>query len=169
MTHKHPFIRRTSAFFLYLTFFVMAASVTSCAVAATVLSANDGDTFRVQDAGAKYKVRLWAVDAPERGQPGCDAALDAVMDITASGDVKITRKGKSYDRIVAQVQTPKGDLAEILLANGLVLLDERYSKNVEYRAAQSNAKANKLGLWATEFTAPWVWRKSHSSRGKGCT
>lgn len=171
MNISHRYIRRSSAFFLALTMLVMLSVLGSCAQsasAAVIIRAHDGDTFHVHDGGSEYKVRLWAVDAPERGQPGCGAALMAMTDMAVGESLKITARGKSYDRTVAQVQTKRGDLAEMLLREGLVLLDERYSKKLEYRNAQSEAQANRRGLWGTKFTQPWVWRKQHTSRGKAC-
>lgn len=141
---------------------------TGAAFASSVVSVHDGDTFMVNTAGNVYKVRLWAVDAPELGQPGCAAARDAAADLLKGEDVKVLARGTSYNRTVGQVLTAKGDLSLLLLQDGLVLLDERYSKKLEYRLAQSEARVNKRGLWGTKFTPPWVWRKQHSSRGKGC-
>ena len=172
MTHKHVFIRRTSALFLWLWALVLVASVAAAispVQAAIVTQVHDGDTLHaVMSDGTERRVRLWAVDAPELGQPGCAAARAALHEITKGEEVRLIPRGTSYDRVVAQLLIEGGDVAEILLRSGVVLLDERYSKRPAYTRAQDEARIYKRGVWAAERTPPWVWRKHNSSRGKAC-
>ena len=53
---------------------IVAAFVSSPAIAAdylgTVLAVSDGDTFTMEADGAKVRVRICGIDAPQRGQAG---------------------------------------------------------------------------------------------------
>ena len=55
---------------------MVAAFVCSPAIAADylgkVLAVSDGDTFTMEADGAKVRVRICGIDAPERGQAGYD-------------------------------------------------------------------------------------------------
>lgn len=75
----------------------------------------DGDTFRCDGA---LKVRLWGVDAPERDAPGGLAATRALADLTHQQTVVCRRRGKSYDRIVAQCWVGRRDVAGALVRAG---------------------------------------------------
>lgn len=165
---QHPVMRGGALAILALLFGAVTLCISSLALAgSSVEHVHDGDTFTMSDGTSSYRVRLWAVDAPELGQEGCAAARNFASAMVANG-ITLVRKGSSYDRVVAQVLTRHGDLATLMLAGGFVMLDERYSKRTDYRAAQEFAETNRLGIWANDPTPPWQWRKSNSSRGKAC-
>lgn len=75
----------------------------------------DGDTFRCDGA---LKVRLWGVDAPERDAPGGLGATRALADLTQGQLVVCKRRGKSYDRVVAQCWVGRRDIAGALVRAG---------------------------------------------------
>ncbi len=75
----------------------------------------DGDTFRCDGA---LRIRLWGVDAPERDAPGGPAAARALADITFGQTVVCRRRGKSYDRVVAQCWVGRRDVAAELVRRG---------------------------------------------------
>lgn len=75
----------------------------------------DGDTLRC-DGGVK--IRLWGVNAPERNAPGGPAATRALGAITRGQALVCRRRGKSYDRIVAQCWVGRRDVAGELVRQG---------------------------------------------------
>lgn len=85
----------------------------------------DGDTFRC-DGGVR--IRLWGVNAPERNAPGGPAATRALAAITRSKAVVCQRKGKSYDRIVAQCWVGRRDVAGDLVRQGHAVDWPKFSK-----------------------------------------
>jgi len=85
----------------------------------------DGDTFRCDRA---LKIRLWGVDAPERNAEGGPAATRALAELTRGQTVVCRRRGKSYDRIVAQCFVGNRDLAAELVRKGAALDAPRFSK-----------------------------------------
>lgn len=66
--------------------------------AAGLCAAIDGDTLRC----GNDRVRLWGIDAPERGDPGADAARVALDKLIHRKQVECIRKGTSHGRFVAQ-------------------------------------------------------------------
>lgn len=95
--------------------------------AATVERVVDGDTLDVSlDLGMRVhlrtRLRLEAIDTPERGQDGHTEAAVAVAALIAPSDSKVivtTRKPDKYGRALARVTLPDGrDLADTLIAHG---------------------------------------------------
>ncbi len=144
---------------------------------------NDGDSFHIQAAGKEYLIRLYFVDAaetdmsfPERVNE--QAKYFGVSDdqAVAAGEAaekftheKLARPftvrtcmqgamGRSnMPRIYAFVATPEGDLAELLVANGLARVHGSAAAPVglnspelewqKLRRLESEAKAQKVGGW----------------------
>ena len=125
----------------------------------------DGDTLEING----QHVRLWGIDAFERGQTcgmiACGtAAATALWQVTYSRIVECTPKGaRSYGRVVAVCRVGGRDLAEHLVALGWALDWPRYSGGV-YKAAQDVAQADRVGAWSTTFTRPWEYRANERTR-----
>lgn len=94
----------------------------------------DGDTFRC---GGDTKIRLWGVNAPERNAAGGPAATRALAAITRGKAVVCKRKGKSYDRIVAQCWVDRRDVAADLVRQGHAVDWPRYSKGYYARVLRN--------------------------------
>jgi endonuclease YncB( thermonuclease family) len=75
----------------------------------------DGDTFRCD---GNLKVRLWGIQAPERSDPGGPASTRALADITHGRTLVCRRRGKSYDRVVAQCWIGDTDVAGEMVRRG---------------------------------------------------
>ena len=92
----------------------------------TGLIATDGDTMRAGD----VKIRLWGIDAPERGDPGYRASKDALRDLIegqtlACDEMYLDR----YGRTVARCTLPDGrDLACELVGQDAARDWPKYSK-----------------------------------------
>lgn len=124
----------------------------------------DGDTLEV----AGQRIRLWGIDAPERGQTcggrdgriyecGRDAA--AVLAELARGRVVCEpRERDRYGRIVAVCRTDAGDLGAAMVRRGWAVDYTRYSRGA-YRAEEAAARAERLGIWAGRFDMPETWRR----------
>jgi endonuclease YncB( thermonuclease family) len=84
----------------------------------------DGDTF---EAASGEVVRLWGIDAPERGEAGADAATAALAGLLARGATCQRRGTDRYGRTVARCTGPAGDIACALVAAGHATDWPRYS------------------------------------------
>lgn len=85
----------------------------------------DGDTFRCD---GSLKIRLWGIDAPERNAPGGLAATRALADLTHGQTLVCRRRGKSYDRVVAQCWVGRQDVAGELVRRGHAVDLPRFSR-----------------------------------------
>ena len=124
----------------------------------------DGDTIELD----LEKVRLYGIDAPEKGQPckrnnsyyDCGATSKYQLEIILVGaKVKCTKKGKDkWGRFIAQCLANNEDIGRIMVRQGWALAYRQYSS--AYIKDEEFAQTNKLGIWSTEFAIPSEWRKS---------
>lgn len=134
----------------------------------------DADTLAING----RRVRLAGIDAVEAGQTclravpastglsgaswPCGAHATAVMRNMLARDPMVTCVPKitdKYGRIGAVCLNSEGDLAGRLVAQGLAIAYRRYS--LAYVDHEEAAKAEKLGIWAGEFTLPETWRRGN--------
>jgi endonuclease YncB( thermonuclease family) len=110
-----------------------AAFVCSPAIAADylgkVLTVSDGPTFSMEADGAKVRVRICGIDAPERGQAGYGQAAGALSNMIEGKTVHCLQVGDGTvcdgpsrptgrDRIVAQCYLNKVHIAEQMTRSG---------------------------------------------------
>ena len=134
----------------------------------TVVAVTDGDTLTVVPSGASpdqppVRVRLSAIDCPERNQPFGLPARDRVIDLTLGQTVTVVGESTDrYRRLVAWVVLSDGrNLNHEMVAAGLAWWYRQYARyNRTLEALQSEARDHRRGLWsADDATAPWDWRK----------
>lgn len=121
---------------------------------ATVVSIIDGDTLHatrlVGGQAVDERLRLWGVDAPERGQPLAREAT-ALLTQLCAGQVLTARVmgHPSYGRPVVRLTLGDGrDVARELLLAGLVRHLTAYAPHeAPYAAAQAEAQVARRGLW----------------------
>ncbi len=101
----------------------------------------DGDTFYLQ--GVDTRIRLWGVDAPEREEPGFDAATEMLTQLTAGTALTCEEVDRDrYRRIVARCYTELGDdLSALMIDSGaadeyLIFTDGYYAARRLQRASQ---------------------------------
>jgi endonuclease YncB( thermonuclease family) len=105
---------------------------------AVITKAVDGDTVlaMISFGGWKMrheKIRLLAIDAPERGEPGYDEATkfltDLVLNQRATVILKENAEGQIkcgfYGRVLARIEIHGWDVSELMLEQGLV---KKYSR-----------------------------------------
>ena len=141
---------------------------------AGIASVVDGDTIEIHG----QHIRFDGVDAPERAQRCGDAsgvdypcgrrsagALSAF--VAASGPVRCTFvEWDRYHRFVGDCRRADGaSVAAWMVEHGQALDWPRYSHGA-YAAQQAKAEAEKVGLWAGAFQAPWDWRAAHANNAQ---
>ena len=96
--------------------------------AAKVVRVVDGDTFRVE--GLERSIRIWGLDAPERGESGGSAATRALRGLIEGREVRCRiRDIDRYRRIVGQCFLPDGrDVAAAMIRKGAATEYCRFSK-----------------------------------------
>lgn len=122
----------------------------------------DGDTIEIRG----ERVRLFAADAPEMGQPWWTAdgehrdagqlarkALERLVEGRRLS-VRVLREDQ-YRRSVAIVKVDGRDVARALVSQGWAFASPESKR---YRRAQTSAKRGKKGLWQGDLQMPWDYR-----------
>lgn len=128
----------------------------------------DGDTIRIGEA----RIRLFGIDAPE-GKQTCERdgmawlcgqeSAKWLRELVADKTLTCTERDRDrYKRIVAVCTLPDGrNINSEIVAAGMALAYVPYAGDL-YKPQEADAKADKRGLWAGTFQAPWEWRRSKS-------
>lgn len=106
----------------------------------------DGDTIIVDG----VRVRIWGVDAPERGQPYSRQATMFTRRQALGQDVTLIDHGRDrYGRTVAEVILPDGrDLGQDLTRQGLARWKPKYARRAFHlKNSQTRAQAQRRGQW----------------------
>lgn len=141
------------------------------------ISVYDGDTLTMTtQAGAKQRVRLAQIDAPEKKQAYGETSASALAQLVLRETICIKPAGKSgefeqsYDRKVAWVERLRDGLQvnRAMVASGNAYVGEkRYLTDYSLLRDQEAAKSAAAGLWAlpaSQRTLPHEWRKAHSNQ-----
>jgi endonuclease YncB( thermonuclease family) len=146
-----------------------------------VVSVSDGDAITIlDDAEVRQRVRLAAIDAPEKGQPFGERSRQNLSQLVYGKEVRVD--WQTHDRDGRRVGTvwvvtpdvscrdlpgcPKtldAGLAQITV--GLAWHDKRQAdeqapqRRGQYEFAEIEARAKKVGLWSDPSPVPpWEWR-----------
>jgi endonuclease YncB( thermonuclease family) len=121
----------------------------------------DGDSLIV----AGTEVRLYGIDAPERGQTcmragidwNCGAEAAAALRSAAAGREVVCRQRDRdrYGRIVAVCTAAGVDLGAAMVKGGLAVALGAYA------ADEREARDARRGLWSSSFDRPSAWRAKH--------
>lgn len=148
-----------------------------------VVGISDGDTLTARcptlDTSHPYqqiKVRLHAIDAPERKQPFGNRARQALSDITYMKEAELRcSKIDRYKRHICSVWVKPDeapgpnktlDAGLTMDTAGMAWWYRAYAKEQspeergQYEFAEQEAQLRKIGLWSMPSPiAPWDWRK----------
>ena len=159
---KRKVIFLTSIFLLILIFNFNQAKAQDVKV-------EDGDTIHLDG----KKIRFSGIDTPESYYRGkrqqcsfekvkvfCGYWSKLVL-IEKIGNNEVTcineDKPDQYNRVLAECFVNDESLSKYLVRSGFAFAYRKYSK--KFVEDEEYAKANKLGLWQTEFEFPWDFRK----------
>lgn len=136
-----------------------------------VVGVSDGDTLTArcptQDKAHPYqqvKVRLAAIDAPEKAQPFGQRSRQHLADLCFKTEATITPKTKDrYGRTVADVECRSQDAGTAQVQAGMAWYYVKYGKRHEALAdLEREARETRRGLWSVEAMPPWQWRKTRN-------
>ncbi len=122
----------------------------------------DGDTIEVMAGGPRsVRVRLHAIDSPEKGQPFSNVARKRTRELVEGRRVRVeVRDRDQYDRLVARIYIDDRDLSEQLISEGLAWHYTRYSSELALGQAQRQARKARRGLWQDpDPVPPWEFRR----------
>jgi len=130
-----------------------------------VVGVSDGDTITVLYQGNKqYKVRLQHIDCPESAQDFGSKAKKALSAKVFGKVVTIKWEATDrYKRILGDVYVGRQWVNLEMVKEGMAWHYKHYSKDATMAAAETGARAAKVGIWSMPNpTPPWDFR-----RGKG--
>jgi len=132
-----------------------------------VVAVSDGDTITIRDDhnNAK-KIRLQGIDAPEKQQDFSNVSRKHLADLVAGKEVDVEyEKLDQHGRIVGKVTLKNVDICLEQIKAGLAWHykffegEQTASDREVYAAAETRARAARLGLWQYEAPiAPWDFR-----------
>lgn len=133
----------------------------------------DGDSLLLRTSrGALHSIRIAAVDAPERGQPGAEQSRQALRERigTRALQVQVLDRDR-YGRVVGRVLVGRNDAGLAQIAAGQAWYYAQYEKTLppslrrRYALAQQQARQRGAGLWSgREPLAPWQFRQQQRQR-----
>lgn len=121
----------------------------------------DGDSLMLDVGGARYRVELAAIDAPELNQPWGAAAATALHDTLTGAFVAVRTRGAATP-LTGQILFRGRDVALDLVHDGLAWAMPAAANDpaaAPLQAAEQRARDARRGLWADPAPiAPWDWR-----------
>ncbi|NMM75544.1 nuclease [Rhodococcus sp. SRB_17] len=143
----------------------------SAALLCLVVGISDGDTLtaRCGEVGAyeQVRVRIAAIDAPEKRQPFGNAARQHLAALCFQQQAVISARAKDrYGRTVADVECQGKDAGQEMVRSGMAWYYVKYGAGYSHLARlESQAKGGKLSLWSDVAPeAPWNWRRGRQSQ-----
>lgn len=162
---------RTAPLSLLLTLLalpVSAEQITS--LDAVVVGVTDGDTVNVRLDSGMTRVRLHAIDTPERGQAYGQAARGALARLVFGKAVQVEPiEHDQYDRLVARLWIGDMDVNAEMIRLGYAWTYRRQAQDPAYCAYEKTARDLQRGLWAAppdQRVAPWEWRQRKTRQGR---
>jgi micrococcal nuclease len=135
-----------------------------------VVGVVDGDTADIRLQSGMVRVRLHAIDAPERDQPHGAASKQALSKLVFGKQVSVEPfEQDRYDRLVARLWLGEIDVNAAMLKQGAAWVYRRYADDAAYCAYEKAARDLRRGLWALprdQRAAPWEWRQRKTLGGR---
>jgi endonuclease YncB( thermonuclease family) len=129
-----------------------------------VVGVKEGDTIEILVNGEKRKVRLYAIDCPERKQAFGTKAKEFSSLLCFGKEVSVEGHGEDkYRRILGTVYVEGKNLNEELVKAGMAWHYKHYSDNQRLADLETAAREQKAGLWVDENPIPpWEFRRKHT-------
>ena len=152
--------------FLLLTFLCFDASAAT--LFGRVVEVNDGDIITVFNLNRPVRVKLLAVDAPERDQAFGDVAKKHLSELVFDKSVLVEYSGIASDgSLVGRVTLNNADIGAQMIRDGAAWFDARNEDRLSasdrevYQQSELAARNEKRGLWQAENpVAPWEFVKA---------
>lgn len=110
----------------------------------------------------KYRIRLRGIDAPEGLMPYGKEAKEELAKIVEGKCLRVLVYGEDrYGRCVGDIYCNGIFVQELMLKKGMAWHYTAYDQRAEFAKWEKNARANRVGLWASSNPEePWEWRKN---------
>jgi endonuclease YncB( thermonuclease family) len=136
---------------------VLSTEIPSDDFSRRVVGVSVEDTINVMHDGRAEKIRLYGIDAPEKGQAFGNRAKQFVAAPAFGKEVEVEVKDRDrYGRTVADVILPDGrNLNHEIVKAGFAWWYRKYApKDTELERLESKARQAKRGLWVDPHPVP---------------
>lgn len=128
----------------------------------------DGDSFTVIRSGEteETEVRLYGIDAPEKGQEYAKQAREKLIKLIRNKQIRVeVQDTDPYGRQVVKVYVGKTYVNLEMVKSGLAWYYEHHAQDAkDLKKAQAKARKEKKGLWQADSPInPREWRKQHET------
>lgn len=124
----------------------------------------DGDTIEILRDKTPVRIRLAAIDAPERkcSQAFSEASRQSLATMVAGRTVTVIDQGTDrYGRTLGQVVAGRLDVNAEQVRLGYAWRYRAYSTDPNLMAYEARARIARRGLWRDKAPiAPWDWRRT---------
>ena len=129
----------------------------------------DGDTVTILVGDHQVRIRLFGIDAPERGQDYSRKSKEALADLVFGKEVRVIVRDKDrYGRTVGDIYVGDTFVNEKMVKDGWAWNYARYSKSKHYAELEREAREAKKGLWAgMNPVPPWEYRAKERAEKQG--
>ncbi len=145
-----------------ITFFAIASNSTWAeSYPAKVIHVWDGDSIVVATKSGSHQIRIFGIDAPEKGQPFGREAKRYLERLLTHQNVTIEPLEQDrYQRTIAKVKLQRESVAHLLIERGHAWVFHRYTNSKSLIEREDKARQQKRGLWRNSNpTPPWLWRR----------
>lgn len=151
---------------LILILFLFPIFLSAHTIKGKVVRVSDGDTVVVLDStNTQHKIRLDAIDAPEKGQDFGNRSKQYLSDLIAGKVVSVEwTKKDMYKRILGTIYIGHVNVNEEMVRSGMAWR-YKYNNSKHLLELQEDAQANKRGLWSMKNPIdPWQFRKDKKKK-----
>lgn len=124
-------------------------------------------TLTVLDSGNRqYKIRLSAIDAPEKNQPFGMRSKQALSSLCYGKEARVSPlKADRHGRTVADVDCGGKNVNEEQIRSGMAWVYRRYAEGYgDLYRLEDEAREDRRGLWVdAEPMPPWDWRHNRKN------
>ena len=129
-------------------------------ITGSVIEILDGDTFDLLTNGDTIRVRLLAIDCPERMQHFYLQCKDALSKLCMGKTVKLDVAYRDrWDRYVGKAYVNRMNINETMIKTGYAWHFTRYSDDQYLAELEQEARRKSVGIWSNpEAIPPWMFR-----------
>jgi endonuclease YncB( thermonuclease family) len=163
---------RWPAVLVFVISLLVCQQVKAAAITGKVTSVNDGDEITIFNLNRQVRIKLLAIDAPEKDQAFGAAAKQHLFDLVYDKVVSVEYQGVGQHSIlIGRVLLDGNDICAQMVRDGAAWFNQ-VDKNLLtaeqseiYFQSEQAARAEKRGLWQTgNAVAPWEFVKAEEQK-----
>lgn len=134
-----------------------------------VVKVADGDTFTLKTyKNEQIKIRLYGIDAPEKGQDFGSKSRQFLKDLCHTKEVTVHDMGTDqYGRTLGIAFIGDLNINEEMVRNGLAWHYDYFADDPRLAALEKEARKKKLNIWSMKNpVSPYEYRKSKRNNKK---